>query len=267
MDARKRHLRGALNSIEFPLELTRKTEVNQSMKYIHSSKFKAIGVALVTAAAVATATPGVATPSYHVTDTTGHMTDPTGGMTDTTGPKVTDTSGTSLHPGNKKEAHYSLNQGQTAAVQRLISLLAQASSNAQSSNPTVAAQGQAQLTQLLPIARQLLASIVVRPGGGSYTSLTSPKPEPKVTDTTGPKVTDTTGPKVTDTSGTSLNPGSKSEPRVVNAADLARAQALLAKLNTLAKGSTLYNATLVELKLVAVALGSSSGFSIPNSGW
>jgi hypothetical protein len=254
MDARKRHLRGALNSIEFPLELTRKTEVNQSMKYIHSSKFKAIGVALATAVAVATATPGVATPS--ITDTTGHITDTTGAMTDTTGPKVTDTSGTSLTPGLKKEAHFSLNPGQTAAVQRLISLLAQASSNAQSSNPTVAAQGQAQLTQLLPIARQLLASIVARPGGGGN----------KPTDTTG-SMTDTTGPKVTDTSGTSLDKGAKPELKVVNAADLARAQALLAKLNTLAKGSTLYNATLVELKLVAVALGSSSGFSIPNSGW
>jgi hypothetical protein len=250
MDARKRHLRGALNSIEFPLELTRKTEVNQSMKYIHSSKFKAIGVALATAVAVATATPGVAT------------TDTTGAMTDTTGPKVTDSkvtdgSGTSLDSGNKKEAHFSLNPGQTAAVQRLISLLAQASSNAQSSNPTVAAQGQAQLTQLLPIARQLLASIVVRPGGGGN----------KPTDTTG-SMTDTTGPKVTDTSGTSLDPRAKPELKVhVNAADLARAQALLAKLNSLTKGSDLYNATLVELKLVAVALGSSSGFSIPNSGW
>jgi hypothetical protein len=247
MDARKRHLRGALNSIEFPLELTRKTEVNQSMKYIHSSKFKAIGVALATAVAVATATPGVAT------------TDTTGAMTDTTGPKVTDSkvtdgSGTSLDSGNKKEAHFSLNPGQTAAVQRLISLLAQASSNAQSSNPTVAAQGQAQLTQLLPIARQLLASIAVRPGG-SNTSLTSPKPELKPTDTTG-GVTDTTGPKVTDTSGAHVDP-----------VRLARAQALLAKLNSLTKGSDLYNATLVELKLVAVALGSSSGFSIPNSGW
>jgi hypothetical protein len=260
MDAESRHLRGASNSIEFPLELTRKTEVNQSMKYIHSSKFKAIGVALATAVAVATATPGVATPS--MTDTTGHITDTTGAMTDTTGPKVTDTSGTSLTPGLKKEAHFSLNQGQTAAVQRLISLLAQASSNAQSSNPTLAAAGQAQLTQLLPIAQQLLASIVVRPGG-SYTSLTSPKPQPQitdttggVTDTTGPKVTDTTGPKVTDTTGAHVDP-----------VRLARAQALLARLNSLTKGSTLYNATLVELKLVAVALGSSSGLSIPNSGW
>jgi hypothetical protein len=250
MDARKRHLRGALNSIEFPLELTRKTEVNQSMKYIHSSKFKAIGVAIAMGVAVATATPSVATPS---TDGSGVATDITGVATDTTGPK-TDNSGTSLDPGLKKEAHFSLNPGQTAAVQRLISLLAQASSNAQSSNPTVAAQGQAQLTQLLPIARQLLASIAVRPGG-SNTSLTSPKPELKPTDTTG-GVTDTTGPKVTDTSGAHVDP-----------VRLARAQALLAKLNSLTKGSDLYNATLVELKLVAVALGSSSGFSIPNSGW
>jgi hypothetical protein len=244
MDAESRHLRGALNSIEFPLELTRKTEVNQSMKYIHSSKFKAIGVALATAVAVATATPGVAT------------TDTTGAMTDTTGPKVTDSkvtdgSGTSLDSGNKKEAHFSLNQGQTAAVQRLISLLAQASSNAQSSNPTLAAAGQAQLTQLLPIAQQLLASIV-RPSG---TSLTSPKPELKPSDTTG-GITDTTGPKVTDTSGAHVDP-----------VRLARAQALLAKLNSLTKGSTLYNATLVELRLVAVALGSSSGLPMPSGGW
>jgi hypothetical protein len=251
MNARKRHLRGALNSIEFPLELTRKTEVNQSMKYIHSSKFKAIGVAIATAVAVATATPSSATPpSYHVTDTTG-------GMTDTTGPKVTDTSGHSLGGGNtKKEPHFSVNKEHTAAVQRIVSLLAQAQKDAQSSNPSTAAAGQAEFNRLLPIARQLLASVVVKPsGGGGNSSLTHPKPEPsKMTDTTGPKTTDTTG-HMTDSTGAHVDP-----------LKLAHAKALLLKLNTLTKGSTEYNNTLVELKLLAALLGSSS-ISMASGGW
>jgi hypothetical protein len=253
MDARKRHLRGALNSIEFPLELTRKTEVNQSMKYIHSSKFKAIGVAIATAVAVATATPSSATPS--VSDTTGHM-------TDTTGPKVTDTSGHSLGGGNtKKEPHFSVNKEHTAAVQRIVSLLAQAQKDAQSSNPSTAAAAQAEFNRLLPIARQLLANVIVKQGGGN-SSLTHPKPEPsKMTDTTG-HMTDTTGPKTTDTTGHMTDTtGAHVDPL-----KLAHAKALLLKLNTLTKGSTEYNNTLVELKLLAALLGSSS-ISMASGGW
>lgn len=218
------------------------------MKYIHSSKFKAIGVAIATAVAVATATPSSATPS--VSDTTGHM-------TDTTGPKVTDTSGHSLGGGNtKKEPHFSVNKEHTAAVQRIVSLLAQAQKDAQSSNPSTAAAGQAEFNRLLPIARQLLASVVVKPsGGGGNSSLTHPKPEPsKMTDTTGPKTTDTTG-HMTDSTGAHVDP-----------LKLAHAKALLLKLNTLTKGSTEYNNTLVELKLLAALLGSSS-ISMASGGW
>jgi hypothetical protein len=265
MDARTRHLRGALNSIEFPLELTRKTEVNQSMKYIHSSKFKAIGVAIATAVAVATATPGSATPAAY------HMTDPTGHMTDTTGPKdVTDTSGHSLGGGNiKKEPHFSVNREHTAAVQRIVSLLAQAQKDAQSSNPSTAAAGQAEFNRLLPIARQLLANVIVKQGGGN-SSLTHPKPEPhKMTDPTG-HMTDTTGPKATtDTSGHSLDKGAKNELKGshVDPVKLAQAQALLAKLNTLTKGSTEYDNTLMQLKLLAAYLGSSPTYTAHSGGW
>jgi hypothetical protein len=235
------------------------------MKYIHSSKFKAIGVAIAAAVAVATATPSSATPpSYHVTDTTGGMTDTTGGMTDTTGPKVTDTSGHSLGGGNtKKEPHFSVNKEHTAAVQRIVSLLAQAQKDAQSSNPSTAAAGQAEFNRLLPIARQLLASVVVKPsGGGGNSSLTHPKPEPpKMTDTTG-HMTDTTGPKTTDTTGHATDTtGAHVDPL-----KLAHAKALLLKLNTLTKGSTEYNNTLVELKLLAALLGSSS-ISMASGGW
>jgi hypothetical protein len=229
------------------------------MKYIHSAKFKAIGVAMATAVAVATATPSSATP---------RVTDTTGSMTDTTGPKVTDTSGHSLGGGNtKKEPHASFNRDQSAAVQRIITLLAQAQKDAESSNPTVAAAGQAKLNQLLPIARQLLASVIVKPGG-SQTSLTSPKPEPKVTDTTG-NMTDTTGPKVTDTSGTSLDKGAKKELKVVyvDPAKLAQAQALLAKLDTLTKGSTEYNNVSTQLTLIAVYLKSSPNLTAADGAW
>jgi hypothetical protein len=120
IDTRKRHLRGASNSIEFSLELTHKTEVNQSMKYIHSNKFKALGIAVATAVAVAaTATPGSAT-NYQVTDTTG-------AITDTTGPQATDTSGKTDDnfggKGDHKGKHGKnvvLNAQQNAAIKALI---------------------------------------------------------------------------------------------------------------------------------------------------
>jgi hypothetical protein len=88
------------------------------MKYIQSRKFRALGIVLASAVAVATATPSFATPHAYVSDTTGSMTDPTGPGTDTTGP--TDTSGHSLDPDVKKEMHYSLNSHQTAACKTII---------------------------------------------------------------------------------------------------------------------------------------------------
>jgi hypothetical protein len=125
IDIRKRHLRGAPNSIEFSLELTRKTEVNQSMKYIHSHKFKALGIAVATAVAVvATATPSLAT--YHPvpSETTGPTPSETTGPTpsETTGPTPSENSHPSLPGmgGIKKEMHYSLNSQQTAAIRALI---------------------------------------------------------------------------------------------------------------------------------------------------
>jgi hypothetical protein len=109
------------------------------MKYIQSLKFSALGIVLASAVAVATATPSLATPHVFVPDHGGGSTGP--GTSDMgpsdmgpsdmgpsdmgpsdshpTGPG----SGSSLHPGVKKEMHYSLNKHQTAACKTLIAKL------------------------------------------------------------------------------------------------------------------------------------------------
>jgi hypothetical protein len=232
MNARKRHLRGALNSIEFPLELTRKTEVNQSMKYICSSKFKAIGIAVATAVAVATATPGSATPM---------VSDTTGGMTDTTGPVVSDTTGGAPEPmvqGGNSGTSLTHPKPQPAVV-----------SDTTGGAPEPMVQG-----------------------GNSGTSLTHPKPQPAmVSDTTG-GMTDTTGP-VTDTTGgghesrNNAHNGNKGHGRHVHPGKLADCKAMLARLNTLPKGSSQYNKTVVQLRVLARQLGSSKTYQPSRNGW
>jgi hypothetical protein len=164
------------------------------MKYIHSRKFKAFGIAVATAVAVASATPGAATPYHHVTDTTGGMTDTTGGMTDNTGHNGYGGKGDKGGKGGKGHKPQNVQNGyQNAAIKALILQYKEA-------------YQQGKTDQLLPIAKQLLAlGVQIKlPNGGSHSSLGSPKPEPKITDTTGshsslespkpePKPTDTSG--------------------------------------------------------------------------
>jgi hypothetical protein len=250
MDARKRHLRGALNSIEFPLELTRKTEVNQSMKYIHSSKFKAIGIALATAVAVvAIATPGSATSRSDNGNvgSDGHF------GSDATAPKGSD-SGHSLG-GNgqpvKKEPHFSANKDQTAAIKLIISQLAVAQKQAQSSDQQIAQAGQAEFNRLLPIARQLLSSVKFSPGG---------KPTSK------PVGSDSTAPQGSDGHQSSLH-GNKDESRgktFVAAAKLAKVKELFQQLSSTPANSLAYANLLVQIRLATFDVENSAHLSAPH---
>jgi hypothetical protein len=255
MDARKRHLRGALNSIEFSLELTRKTEVNQSMKYMHSSKFKAIGIALATAVAVAaTATPGSAT-NYSRSDgnfgSDGHF------GSDATGPKGSD-SGHSLGNGHnvpKKEPHFSANKDQTAAIRLIISQLAAAQKQAQSSDQQIAQAGQAEFNRLLPIARQLLAAVSRPPSGHP-----GMPPKPQGSDSTGPQGSD--GGHENSLHGNGIKNESKGKT-FVDSGKLTKAQDLLLKLNNTPKNSPEYEKLLVQIRLAAFDVENSAHPNAP----
>ncbi len=251
MDARTRHLRGALNSIEFPLELTRKTEVNQSMKYMHSSKFNAIGIALATAVALlATATPGSATSRF---GSDGNIGSDMHFGSDATGPKGSD-SGHSLG-GNgqpvKKEPHFSANRDQTAAIKLIISQLAVAQKQAQSSDQQIAQAGQAEFNRLLPIARQLLSSVKFSPGG---------KPTPK------PAGSDSTGPQGSDGHQSSLH-GNKDESKgktFVAADKLDKVNKLLQQLSSTPANSPAYANLLVQIRLATFDVENSAHLNAPH---
>jgi hypothetical protein len=106
------------------------------MKYIQLLKFSTLGIVLASAVAVATATPSLATPHAFVPDHGGGSTGPgisdmnisdtnvsDMNISDMTDAHPTGPGNTSLHPGVKKEMHYSLNKHQTAACKTLITKL------------------------------------------------------------------------------------------------------------------------------------------------
>jgi hypothetical protein len=162
----KLYLRGASNSIEFSLELTRKTEVNQQMTY--TQKFRALGLVIASAVAVATVAPALATPPSRGTDGSG--TDMTGPGTDGSG---TDGSGGSHGGGgNKHEPKYVNNPFNNPQVKVLILQLLQAYQQAKTSNNFSTYKAN------LPAVKAQLLALGVLVKSGSHSSLESPKPEP-----------------------------------------------------------------------------------------
>jgi hypothetical protein len=147
------------------------------MKYIRSRKFRALGILVASAMAIATATTVLATPYQHVgADTTG---------TDMTGPAMgTDGSGTDgssgSHGGNTNELRHRSNPFETPQVKVLILQLLQAYQVAKTSNNFSTYN-----STTLPAYKAQLLALGVRVIVPNRPSLTSPKPTLKGTDQSG----------------------------------------------------------------------------------
>jgi hypothetical protein len=139
------------------------------MKYIHFRKFRALGILVASAMAIATATPALATPYQHVgADTTGtDMTGPAMG-TDSSGP---DGSGGS-HSGNTPAPKHLSNPFEPPQVKVLILQLRQAHHAAKTSNNFSTYN-----STTLPAYKAQLLALGVRVIVPNRPSLTSPKPE------------------------------------------------------------------------------------------
>jgi hypothetical protein len=154
----------------------------------YTRKFRALGMVIASAVAVATAAPALATPSYQGTDGTGAIgTDGSGVGTDGTGTDGTGGHGSGGSNGgkDKHELKYVGNPFNNPQVKALISQLLQAYHQGKASNnfSTYNAQLPAVKAQLLQLGVLVksgsgtsLTSPKIEPGSGS--SLTAPKPEP-----------------------------------------------------------------------------------------